>query len=98
MAVRFAPLFNDGTELIDGTHDATVSDAMAAQILTALGLPTTIPGQAPGRDVYAAIETFIAGPTYAAMTPAQQDLVQRVRIAIGAAARIESGIIGWRSV
>lgn len=97
MSVTFAPLFNDGSQLIDGTHDATVSDAMATQILTALGLPTTIPGQARGRDIYASIEAYMLTPAFQAMTPQQQALVDKVRIAIAAGARIESGLIGWRT-
>jgi hypothetical protein len=97
MPVQFGPLRNDGSMLVDGVHDATCSNQLASQILTALGLPTGVPGQAQGRLVYDNIVAFMQSPTYQAMSPPNQALVDKVRIAVAAGARIESGLIGWRA-
>jgi hypothetical protein len=96
MAVTFAPLLADGTQLLDGTHDITVNDNIAAEFLTTMNLPTTVPGQVPGKSLYQSVLDYQATPAYAAFSQAKKDLWERVRIAVAAACRIESGIIAWR--
>lgn len=108
MAVTFAPLFNDGTQLIDGVHDYTVQqNNTAQQYLNALGgqwavtwpdkppLDITVPGEANGRDLYQVIEDYIAANSagWNAQTAAIWD---RIRISVASGARIESGLIAWR--
>jgi hypothetical protein len=98
MPVQFGPLRLDGSMLVDGVHDATCSDHLAGQILTALGLPTAVPGQAQGKLVYNKIVAFMGTPTFNSMSSSDQALVDKVRIGVAAGARIESGLIGWRAV
>lgn len=108
MAVTFAPLRNDGTQLIDGTHDYTVQqNNVAQQYLNALGgqwatsrpdlppLDTTVPGEANGRDLYQVVLDYISANQdgWSAQTAAVWD---RIRISVAAGARIESGLISWR--
>jgi hypothetical protein len=95
MAVSFAPKYPDGHQMIDGVHNATCSDALAAQILTMLGLPTTVPGEATASLLYQKVLDFMAGPTYAAMNQADKDTVEMVRKGVRAGMAIETGIISW---
>lgn len=96
MAVTFAPLKADGNQLIDGVHDIQVSDSAATQVLTALGLPTTVPGQAPGQQVYGAVEAYIVQRQTAGANQQELAMLDRIRIAVAAGWRIETGIIAWR--
>lgn len=97
MPVTYAPLFNDGTQLIDGVHDITVSNQASDEFLTTMGLPLTVPGQTGGMDLYNQVVNYMSTPEFQAFSQAKKDLWDRIRIAVATGARIESGQIGWRA-
>ena|SRR6266480_551189 len=99
MTVKFAPLFNDGSQLVDGVHDTDVPDALATTILTGIGEPTSIPGQDTCTiDLYNVYTTWQGSPEVVAMSQSDQDLIEGVRKAFRAGLRIESNLIAWRLV
>lgn len=97
MPVQFAALTRDGVPYLDGGgHHVTVSDALATRILTKLGLPTTVPGQAPAQDVYQLIIDYQESAEGQALNPQQQADVEKVRIALALGWRGQPYIIDWR--
>lgn len=94
MAVTFATIV-DGQPFIDGVHNVTVSNQQAQTILSTLGLPTTVPGQAPGADVYPRIVDYQATPEYAALPQSQQDAWEQARITVALAYRF-GRLVDWR--
>lgn len=108
MAVTFAPLRTDGTQIIDGIHDYTVqNNNTAQQYLNALAgqwaitqsdkppLDTTVPGEANGWDMYAVVEAYIAANA-AGWSQGTRDIWDRIRIAVAMACRTETRTIAWR--
>lgn len=108
MAVTFAALRTDGTQIIDGVHDYTVQqNNTAQQYLDVLGgqwsvtwpdkppLDTTVPGEVDGRDLYPVVQAYIAANT-AGWSQQQRDIWDRIRIAVAMGARTESRLISWR--
>lgn len=96
MSVTYAPLLNNGSQLIDGVHNITCNDTISAEFLTLMNLPTTVPGQIAGSVLYQRVVDYTNTPEFAAFSQAKKDIWDRIRIAVGAGARIESGQIGWR--
>lgn len=94
MSVQFATLIN-GQPWIDGVHNVTVTNAQATTILSTLGLPTTVPGQAPASTVYPSIVNYQASPAGQALPQAQKDMWEQARITVGLAYR-RNGIVDWR--
>lgn len=95
MPVQFSAISN-GQQYIDGGfHDVTVSNAQATIILTKLGLPTTVPGQADAESVYDKLIAYQESPEGQALSQAQKDALEHVRWGVALAWRCHS-VIDWR--
>lgn len=108
MAVTFSALRDDGTQIIDGTHDFTVNNNNTAQtyintlaaqwLISQPGQPpmtTTIPGQVDGRLLYPVILDYIAANA-ANFSPQDANTWDRIRIAVAISYRGTTHILDWR--